>query len=279
MATKQSSSAESTDTSASAPAVIASAEVAVATPNALMDFDPEALAVITDNISSEPLHAADLDRIKVPAGGATTWEVPALDGVRESKAIRGVILVNSPGRSYWAKEYGDDESTPPDCMSLDSRIGVGTPGGDCELCPMNQFESAAKGKGKACKETRTLLFLLDGDLLPTVIRVPPSGLKAWRGYMMRLSKGGLRMQEAVTELTLNKTKSSGGVAYAEIVFRMDGRLSDMERGAIGQLSKAIQNCVPAPAPQAQAITSAPASQENNPFADNAEAEPKSAQEQ
>ena len=61
MATKQSSSAESTDTSASAPAVIASAEVAVATPNALMDFDPEALAVITDNISSEPLHAADLE--------------------------------------------------------------------------------------------------------------------------------------------------------------------------------------------------------------------------
>src|SRR6267142_5673038 len=38
------------------------------------------------------------------------------------------------------------------CQSLDARVGVGEPGGNCATCPMSRFGSAKKGKGQACTE-------------------------------------------------------------------------------------------------------------------------------
>lgn len=198
------------------PATVQTTAIALASPDALAD--------IASNIAMEPLRAADLDRLKVPAGGGTAWEVQTLEGVRSEKALRGIVLASKLGRSYWAEEFGG-ENNPPDCLSLDGLLGKGNPGGACDACPFNQYESAKKGKGKACKETRTVMILLEGDLLPTVLRIPPSSLKAWRGYMMRVSKSGKRVQHVVTEMTLNKTKSGDGIAYAEILFNAAGLLT------------------------------------------------------
>lgn len=197
----------------------------------MIRFDQEALAAIADNMSGETLSPNDLDRIKVPSGGGLSWEVQTLDGPKSTKELRGVILMSQSGRAYFPEEYSGKKN-PPECVSLDSLNGHGKPGGLCIQCPFNQYESAAKGKGKACKETRTVLILLEGDLLPTIVRVPPSSLKPWRSYIMRLSKSGVRFQHVVTSLSLTKSKSSDGIDYSEIVFASAGVLPTEQRAMI-----------------------------------------------
>lgn len=198
---------------------------------AVINLDQDALAAIADNMSGESLSASDLDRLRVPSGGGQSWEVQTLTGPEERKEVRGVVLMSKSGRAFYEREFSG-EKNPPDCISLDFVQGIGSPGGACAACPLNQYESAAKGKGKACKETRTVMVLMDGDLLPTVLRVPPSSLKAWRSYVMRLSKRGIRLQHVVTSMTLAKAKSSDGIAYSEIVFSAAAVIPPEQRSVI-----------------------------------------------
>lgn len=231
--------------------------------------NPEALSAITENLRIEPLQPSDLDRVKVPAGGGSSWEVQTITGMTEVKELRGIILASKIGRSYWEQEYSG-EKNPPDCVSLDGMTGRGTPGGDCTKCALNEYESARKGKGKACKETRSIMVLLEGDLLPTVLSVPPSSLKGWRGYVMRLSKSGVLVKHAITSLTLNKTKSSEGIAYSEIVFNATGVLNPDERQAINGYVESISaslNAAHAATVMEREDAPAPG---GNPFADSEE---------
>lgn len=134
--------------------------------------NPDALETVREIMSSEDFSASDLDRIKVPGAGGLMWEIPTAEGSRDSREIRGIILLSKTGRAYWQSKYSG-ENSKPDCVSLDGQCGTGNPGGQCAACPFNQYESAAEGAGKACKETRTLLVLQEDELIPTVLRVPP----------------------------------------------------------------------------------------------------------
>ena len=238
-------------------------DIAVPQTTAIALASPSALADIASNIAMEPLRAADLDRIKVPGGGGTAWEVQTLDGIKHVPLLRGIVLASKMGRAYWEDEFSG-ESNPPDCMSLNGLTGEGKPGGNCEACPFNEYESAKKGKGKACKEQRTIMALLEGDLLPTVLRVPPSSLKAWRSYMMRVSKGGKRVQHVITDMSLNKAKSSDGISYAEIVFTSAGVLAEEEVAAIESYISSVASSLEAA--HADVVAEQPSESGANPFA-------------
>ena len=90
------------------------------------------------------------DRIKIPAGGGTVFEIPADEGDETVmvKDITGVILFNHPANSYYTDKY-QGGSNPPDCGSFDGITGTGNPGGQCKTCSFNQYGSG-EGQAKAC---------------------------------------------------------------------------------------------------------------------------------
>lgn len=177
--------------------------------------------VLQENLGGEAISAFELDRVKVPSGGGTTWEVPTLEGVEDAKAIEGVVIYFKNQNAYWKEKY-DGQNNPPDCVSNDGMVGIGTPGGDCAVCPLNAFGS--EGKGKACKNMRTLFVLREGDVLPLVLTLPPTSLKDARKYFLRLASKGIPYYGVITEITLDKDKNENGITYSKAKLSLKGRL-------------------------------------------------------
>lgn len=191
--------------------------------------------IISENMGGEDFTPFDLDRITMPAGGGTTWEVPTLDGESGAvKDLRGVIVYAKTTRSYWSSDEVD--STPPDCASVDGIIGSGDPGGLCSNCPNSQFGSGKNGS-KACKETKAVFLLMEGNMLPVVVQVPPTSLKLFKKYMSRLTNGAEPYYTVITSMTLTKTKSNSGYPHSVIQFNKAGSLSPELKEAVKQYRK------------------------------------------
>lgn len=186
----------------------------------------------------ESLGIGDLTRIKVPAGGATAWQVPSITGGEDSmKELTGVILRADTRRAYWVKEY-DGANDPPDCASSDGIHGIvadeasGLPGGVCAECPFNEFGSGRNEVGKACKETRVIFLLPPDSILPYVLNVPPASLANFKAYRVGLLRGRRKITQVQTTLRLEKTKSTTGIDYARITPVLSGVLDEAAAEAI-----------------------------------------------
>lgn len=214
---------------------------AVANGNGNFDLailDNDSMEVVRENMASEEFSASDLDRVSVPAGGSTMWEVNTPEGIQNVAEFKGVIVLATKGRSYWSAAFGSGEATPPDCASYDCVTGIGEPGGDCATCPFNQFGSA-NGNGKACREKRTLFILQDGELLPTILNVPPSSIKALKSYMLRLTKSGTPLSGCVTAFSLSRAVSKSNIKYSAVNFNMAEKLDPQRRAAVQDYIKSF----------------------------------------
>ncbi len=194
--------------------------------------------IIKDNVGT--ITAADLDRVRVPAGGGMAWEIPTLEGVEQEKELAGVIVEQREVRAFWASEFTGGNA-PPECASPDGEVGFGEPGGVCASCPMATFGTArgGEGKGQACRLMRLLFLLRPESLLPMVLVVPPSSLKAIRQYMLRLASGATPYHVVVTSFTLEKTKNDTGIVFSRIVPTLKERLSPEEASRIAQYREAL----------------------------------------
>jgi hypothetical protein len=183
-------------------------------------------AVIRKNLGGGTLTSFDLQRVHVPAGGSTTWEI----GETSGKIIKGVILHATANRRFYGSAFKPGANLPPDCFSEDLIEGIGTPGGLCAKCEYDAWGSApanAQGepaKGKACGQYQSLFVKIDdGGLLPILLIVPPSSLKAYRIYMAReLSNMGVTYDEIVTQFTLVQ----GQGLVSEIQFQAVGHVDE-----------------------------------------------------
>ncbi len=189
-------------------------------------FKPdESMALLKANLGNEKLSAGDLSRIKVPTGGGKFWAVPSLsspDGAAVP-VIEGIIIFSKIVRAYWAKAYGADAgaNNPPDCVSENSQVGVGSPGGDCDTCPFSQYGTARGPNGEekrsqACKQVRPLFMLLPDSVLPVIVNVPPSSLKVVRSFMLGAMNAGRHYSEIITRLALVQEKNKDGILYSRI---------------------------------------------------------------
>lgn len=182
-------------------------------------------AVLRDNIGPHGFDEFDLDRVKMPAGGGLAFEVPTLGGVESQKEIVGVIIGHGDRRAYWSKPYGEGESVPPDCSSLDAFVGNGNPGGNCAKCPMAAFGSkikpgGAKGRGQACNQRKLLFIIRPTDMLPLVISCAPTSLDSVKKYMLRLASAGKPAYSVITKFTLTQEKNADGIKYSSVVCEM-----------------------------------------------------------
>lgn len=184
------------------------------------------------NIGTQGLKPFDLDRVKVPAGGGLSWEVPSLKGPQSIGLLEGIVLQFKDVRSYWSEKFGGGNS-PPDCASADSLLGVGKPGGSCVACPLSQFGSATDdkgqpGKGQACRQIRMLMFLRQDDLLPILVVLPPTSVKAARQFFLRLVQGGYPYYGVTMQLALERDKNDKGVLYSKATFSFGRKLEPGE---------------------------------------------------
>lgn len=189
----------------------------------------EISTILAENLGGEKLTAVDLESVKVPAGGSTTWTMETIDGEVETKTIDGIIIFTQLTRAYWPSEYSGG-SEPPQCTSQDSLNGIGDPGGDCLVCPLNEFGSAKQGagRGKACSEKRHIFLVTADETLPIIIKAPAMSLKGIKKYLFGLTSKRQAVHSVYTRLTLEKDTNADGIVYSKIVFTKIGDVENPE---------------------------------------------------
>jgi hypothetical protein len=238
-------------------------------------IDPQALRqTMEENLGGVDVGALDLDRVKIPSGGATSFEVPTLEGTEAKTEIVGVIIRQRLVRAFWRDSL--DESgggNPPDCTSPDNVWGHGDPGDrlraesrGCADCPMSDFGTAkgGEGRGQACQQRHQMFIAIPGEVLPILVSLPPTSLGNAKDYLKRLSSRVIPYYGIVTRITLTKERSAGGQDYAEAHFEVAERLEPAEVEKIRSYAESM-----APILDNVRITDAPAQQ---PSAADVEAE-------
>lgn len=181
------------------------------------------------------------DRIKIPSGGSTAFEVPGEDDedVTMAKDITGVILFNHPAYAYYQEKYTGG-TNPPDCGSFDGVTGTGNPGGACATCPYNQFGSG-EGQSKACKNRRFIYIIQEGELFPMVLSLPTGSLKEFTKYVKRQLSKGRKLNQVVTKISLKKATSNSGIAFSQAVFSFVRVLDDAEKTAMATMTEQVKS--------------------------------------
>lgn len=124
-------------------------------------------------------------KLKIPGGGALQFELPGEnpDNPEYEKFIDGIIIYNHAANAFWPAGSEYDENVSPLCSSYDGKTGSGLPGGACELCPMNAYGTDQNGgKGKACKNMRTLYILRSGEAMPIQFSLPPTSIRPFNDF-------------------------------------------------------------------------------------------------
>lgn len=202
---------------------------------ALRNFDfREAIASEMDGL------ATVFDRIRMPSGDTTVFQIPSEDPDEPelAKEFSAVILYHHPIRAYFKTKY-TGATTPPDCGSLNAQEGHGNPGGNCEACIYNAF-GTGENNSKACKERRRLYLLREGELFPVMLSLPTGSLKEFSRYVMRCLSKGHKTSAIVTRISLARATNKGGIAYAKAVFRTERALTGEELPLVARLAEQIK---------------------------------------
>jgi hypothetical protein len=185
--------------------------------------------LMESNLGDSGINYFDLDIIKSPSAKETEWVIPDVTAdkgfVRQDELV-GVILAWKDKRTYYEKEFGSGDTTPPDCSSDDLKTGIGLPGGDCATCEFAEWDSGKNGVGQACKVTRELLVLRPDKTLPCIVPVGPGSLGALKKYFTDLVSIEKPYWKVVTGISLVTTQSKGNVAYPKFTFRMAEVVAD-----------------------------------------------------
>lgn len=225
-----------------------SALVAQGSSNFAIIDDPEAKAVMLGAFDQLGLSNFQLNRIRIPAGGMTAWEVETLEGTTVEKELDVVILaMQGNQKSWWSapiEEAGG--GAPPSCSSTDGRTGFGVNVLDadaahgehaCADCAWNQFGSARNGgNGKDCSDFALLFFFTQGARLPSLLMVPATSIKKLQSYWIKLIDAGKRMEGCVTTLRLAKATSKSGIQYSQLDLGWKADLDEAATASMTELS-------------------------------------------
>lgn len=204
---------------------------------------------IEENFGPEGVRPTDLDRIGIPPGGATSWEIPTLTGGESTKSLDGIVLHWTRPRTFW--RVGIDEGgggNPPDCFSDDGDVGNGefgpsseeNPSGNCATCPMDQWGSAAgESRGKACRESRLIYLLRPGAVLPMIVSLPVTSIQPLRTYFLHLASAAKSYYEVVTRLELERQQSNG-MTWSTVVPSVVSYLTPEQVGPVRSFAETLK---------------------------------------
>lgn len=179
----------------------------------------ELAATVGENLGGEQLQTSDFTRVRVPSGGASTWEYDSIEGTTSTKELTGIVIHTNFQRAYWSGAF-EGAGTLPQCYSTDAETGIGDPGGDCSECPFAQWDSAPGSRGQACKLTRRLFLMTEDSLLPLLLICPPGSLKTIKQYFIGLASKALPFTSVETGLSLTREVNAQGISFARIKPRL-----------------------------------------------------------
>ena len=205
---------------------------------------------LTETVNLAELFSEELDglrpsfeRIKIPAGGGLAYEVPGDDpnSPDSAKDFSAVILYHHPINSYY-KEKFTGGNNPPDCSSLDGKLGIVAETGECKeckTCPYAKFGSGENG-GMACKQKRRMYLLREGEMLPMIMTLPTGSLAEFTKYVTRLVTRGMKANHVVTKFTLKRAQNSTGINYSQVICSVDRPLSPEEKKNIASMTEQVK---------------------------------------
>ena len=205
---------------------------------------------LTEVVNLAELFSEELDglrpsfeRVKIPAGGGLAYELPSEDPENPDteKEFSAVILYHHPINSYY-KEKFNGSNNPPDCASIDGKIGVESETGeckDCKSCPLAKFGSGENG-GMACKQKRRMYLIREGEMLPMIMTLPTGSLGEFTKYVTRLVTKGMKANHVVTKFTLKRAQNSTGINYSQVVCSVERVLSPEEKKNVAAMSEQVK---------------------------------------
>jgi len=147
------------------------------------------------------------------------------NGVKTPGPLELVIVDFNSQNRYYVDDFDPKNITPPTCFAIHSNPSMlvrsdnsPEPQSDgCAACPMNQFGTAKKGGGKACKNSRVLAVLPpdadDGTPLWT-LTTSPTANKGFDGYVNDIARQfQVPPYGVVTTVSFNPNET-----YASLVF-------------------------------------------------------------
>lgn len=194
-------------------------------------------------------------KVKIAPGGIGQFLV----GDTTEKSFIAVVAISQKIRGYWPETgtgnapicsspdgshgYFDSELSD-DRFTMAAKARVPHPGIialsekkpipeaiSCVSCPMNQWGSEhqrREGKGKACKEMRRLLLLIDGYAMPAVLALPPTSIKAWDNYCSALAAKRGAYFAVKTKFELDSAKAASGETYNLVKLGVSDRITDID---------------------------------------------------
>ncbi len=194
------------------------------------------MAAFAVNCASGNITEFDLPRIKVNPGTAL-WLIPGLEGETTAQAIDGVIVAARDTRVYYKSK--DAGNAPPECSSLDGITGEGDPGGACASCSLARWESGDNG-AQACKQVKQLFMLRGSSMLPEVVSLPPTSLKAIRQFFLKLATQGIQYYHSILRIELEKAQNPQGKTYGKAVMRFVRKLAPEEIARAEEMRRFVE---------------------------------------
>lgn len=144
-----------------------------------------AVSIERPSISSVGLRAGQLSLNKMPIPG---------------NKLDCIVIASTHANLYYEGDYDPDNLTNPACYAY-SESGVDMvphasapkpQSPNCKSCPHNQWGSATKGKGKACKNSRHLALIpadtkdvMGAEL--AVLKLPVTSVTNWSNYVNKVA--------------------------------------------------------------------------------------------
>ena len=198
------------------------------------------LEALKANLGSGGIEPGSLDKLKMPGSGGKFFEIPDVSGEKSESSFKGIIINWQDVRAYWQESFSGEQ--PPDCNSMDMQTGVGNPGGDCATCPMNQWGSAdGDSQGKACKEKRKMLILMEGNIFPVLMDAPTMSLAPIKKYFQALASKNIPFHSVVTIFSLDQNENANGIKFSKLSVIMDRSLTDTERDGLSNYKKTFES--------------------------------------
>ncbi len=180
-----------------------------------------------------------LTQVKIPAGGGLTWEIPGVGSEPELvREFSGVILHVQPGRMKFAGAFGTGPKEAPVCKSDDGIIGVGQPGGECATCPLAQW---VDGKKPECPEHASVYVLLPDRLIPIVVTLPSTSLKAITDYKTGLFNITKPVYGVETKFSLIRREAGGNKFSVVSLSKTATAIAPADRAKFRQMGRDISD--------------------------------------
>lgn len=197
-------------------------------------------------------------RLKVPAGGGTSWDDPFSpdpESPDQAKDFTGIIVGKRKVSRLYLTNFDDrdaEDSGRPDAWSIDGKTQIvpqatvdkiktlnadreangiaplPVPSRQIANCPYSQFGSAGllgkAGKGKATNDYLELYLYADGKPLPVLLAVPAGSIANATKHLQAIVQLGKPLSAVETVVALKKAKSGQGITFSEVTFAIGAPL-------------------------------------------------------